>query len=364
MYKVVMTALTAVFVAVLATAFIGCSGVPKVEYKKIRPFPQVFTKGYGWGENAEEIATHQALLEAAALTKPRAIEFTYLRVGPYEMFKTEQVEEIDAKVLGAKALQDGGMVATVQTNRDQEALREMKYMVSANFKHVCKAPTFRARHEKCQGEIYERAMKEFAVRKFGKVPEKLLGNYTFFVLNREDDGKKTLTLNVAVVVGFLGTGKLSKDEKGMVLMNAWRSACASGAGQRATPIFKQVMATNPSAEFAKEYAAFEMAAKRYNNSIAAMRKAIKMNPHDLENYKVLYQLYKQKGDSASMAKVEQKLVEMEAWEENPGADITSTLQYKQRVRWTEAGDERSPSGLIQFREVDETELQQLEGADE
>ncbi len=339
--------------------FAGCAYTPKVEFAKANAEKTVVGVGYGWGEKAEEKARTAAINETTVLAVPRSIEFTYLRVGPYTMFKTDKVDEADLTLGDPEKLPDGGIKITATAPRSTESLRAMQFMTVAHFEVACEGDTFKARLKKCNGLMYERAMSASATRKFGTVPEKIRGNFTFFDIDRQDNGKSKMTVKAKAFVGFLGTGKLDASEKSMVLMNAWRRTCASGNGDKASPIFRQAYKANPNARQAMEYALFEMKENRLKNAIWATKAAIKINPHELDYVKVLYQLYKQTGDTASMNKIQDKLVELEAWEENPGADITTGLSYKQTIRWTSGEEESNSSGMINFREVDETELEAM-----
>ncbi|RJO66618.1 MAG: hypothetical protein C4523_11885, partial [Myxococcales bacterium] len=297
--------------------------------------------------------------EALALSVPRSIEFTYFRVGPYMMFKTEKVESAEIKIVETKQLPDGGYVALAQAARSSEAQRWMKFKTAAVFEVECEGETLRERYQRCETSIYDRAMQVFAVRKFGELPEKLKGNYTFFFLDREDDGKDEMTAKVMVFVGFLGSGKLEPEEKGMVLMNAWRNAVARGAGGLGAAIYKQAIKAYPNATYAKEFGLYEFSQNRLDNAIMAINDAIKIAPYEVEYLKILYQIYKKKNDQGKMDELQKKLQELESWDENPGEDITGAFQYKSKITWTERGDEKTPSGIIQFREMDSAEQENL-----
>ena len=348
----------ALFAALLLTC--GCSKKVRVEIKQIKAKPEVEVTGYGWGDMGEEQAIKAARLEATSLAIPRSMEFTFLQVPPYSLFKTEKVEYTNVEIAETEQLPDveGTWVAKATARRSNATLQAMRHMRVISFNLTCKAETFEERVAECNSRLYETAMIESAKKHFGKFPEKMRGNFTFFYINREDNGKDSLKLETAVFVGFLGAGEITREERSTVLTNAWNNAVKNGQGAQAAPIYRMAFEAYPNSAFAKEFALFEMSENRLDNAILALNDAIKLNPHDLELVKILYQLYKKQGDTAMMDKIEDKLVELEAWEENPGADITNTFKYRYKVKWTEEG-ESEPSGMIHFREIDETEMEEM-----
>jgi len=343
---------TLVIILVMITAagmLLACGGKTKVEFKSKQVVaPKIIGIGYGFGDGAEKKAREAAVFEATAQCDPRSIHFDYLRVDSYTMFKMDKVGSCDINIVKTEKLDNGGVMVVAEALRTREALKNMRFMTTVNFTLNCKGDKLRRRAEKCNSLIYEKALTHFAQKQYDSVPEKMKGNFTFFLIDKMDDGKK-MTVNVSAYVG-LAKGKLDKAEKSMVLMNAWRSQCALGNGDSAAPIFAKAMKLTPNATYAEEYAVFELSRNNLKVARKGIKKAIKLSPYESKYLKILYQIEKQSGNEAGMAEVQKSLEEMEAWEDNPGADLTNNFQYRTKVRWEEGGKQDS-GGMIHFREA-------------
>jgi len=338
--------------ALMGAILMGCS--TKIIYKQMDPDTEVIGVGYGWGENAEETARQAAIEEATALAIPRSLVFSYLRATPYTLFKTDLMDSTEVKVSDPRKLPDGGVEITAKAMRSSKVKQAMRLMRVANFEVTCEGDTFRKRVEGCRTEVLEKAMEIYALDHFSTIPEKLKGNYTFLGLDRKDDGKK-MVAKVAVIVGFLGQGKLTKEEKSTVLMNAWLTVRNKNQAE-ALAIFKRAMKINPGAGDAYDFAMYEMGHDRIDNAIMAIKLAIQYAPQEVSYLKILYQLYKKKDNAPMMAEVEKQLKSLEMWEENPGADLTTNITYTEKIKWTEGTESREATGVIYFREIDESEM--------
>lgn len=344
--------LAVISVLVLGMTVASCSGTPKVRYDKVSNLQNtVIGEGYAWGDDAERKATEAAVLEATVLSVPRSVEFNFLKVDGYEMLKTEKVEYGETKILTTEKLPDGGVRVTVEGKRSSESMRAMRFMTAAHFSITSRLPTFRERVEQVNRRLFDRAMKHFAKRNYGEVPEKLKGNFTFFNIERQDNGTSKMVAKVSVFAGT-GKGALTKQEKGMVLMNAWRAQCANGKGEKASPVFQKAIDVYPSSAFYEEYAMFEMSQNRFENAIRALTRATKINPQEVKYYKILYQLYKKTDNQPKMEAMQTQLEELEAWDENPGEDITSGFRYHTKIKWSDGGNENEKEGMIHFRDAD------------
>ena len=344
--------LTMISVLMLGVTIASCSGTPKVRYNKVSNLQNtVIGEGYAWGDDAEQKATAAAVLEATVLSVPRSVEFNFLKVDGYEMFKTEKVEYTETKILATEKLPDGGVRVTVEGKRSSQSMRAMRFMNAAHFTITSRLPTFKERVEQINLRLFDKALKHFAIRNYGEVPEKLKGNFTFFKIERQDDGISKMEAKVCVFAGT-GKGALTKQEKGMVLMNAWRAQCANGKGEKASPVFQKAIKIYPNSAFNEEYAMFEMSQNRFKNAINALTEATKISPHEVKYYKILYQLYKKTENQPKMDTMQAQLEELEAWDENPGEDITSGFRYRTKIKWSDGSNENEKEGMIHFRDAD------------
>lgn len=342
-HKLMMVVLTVLIVCFM----LACMGKTKVEFKSKQIVnPTVTGLGYAWGKDAEKNAREAAIFEATAQCDPRSIMFDYLRVDGYTMFKMNKNGSCDINITNTEKLPGGGFKVTAEALRSSEAVKDMRFMTTVNFTLNCKGETLKERATKCNAMIYEKSLTSFAEKKYGTVPEKMKGNFTFFLIDKQDDGKK-MTANVSAFVG-LAQGKLSKEEKSMVLMNAWRSSCKNGVG--ADGIFYKAYKLTPNANYAEEFALSKIKKKDWKTARKVIKRAIKMSPYESRYLKILYKIEQEDGDELAMEKVQKKLEEMKAWEQDSGADITSTLHYSTSVRWEEGGTEDT-TGTVMFRQA-------------
>jgi hypothetical protein len=333
----------------LTLTAIACSSRPEVVFQRGGYLSEEVTGvGIAWGDKAREKATKEAIAEATAKALPRALEFTYLRVDQYVMFRTTLAERAKTEVVSTETLPDGGVKVVAKAVRGSQSMTAMRHMQTANITFTCQGETYRERWEACEALIYSSALEAYAMRNYNKVPEKMRGNFTFFEITREDNGKK-MVVNAISFVG-MGAGQLEPRERGMVLMNAWRRMAQAGKGEESIELYKRAFEAYPNANIAEEFALFEMNQNRLNYAAWAIRQAIKLNPYEMRYMKMLYEIYKKQGDTVRMAKLQKELEELEAWEDDMGEDITSTATFSTEIRWTNSQGETEEEGTVRFQD--------------
>ena len=344
----------------------ACSGTPKYVFKKSRVLPPIMATGYGWGDKAEEKAKREAEKLATAMVIPNSLEFNYLQVDSYSMFKIKKVDYTDIKILKTQQLEDGGYSAIAQGQRSNQVIKDMRFKRPLHFEVECEGETFAERTQSCTGQFLQKAAMLTALNRFKEIPKKMRGGFTLYSMERIDDGKDEQVLKAVVFVGIKGKGDLEPEERAMVLMNAWHNTVAHDQNVDATALYQKAMATMkkmigyvPAANFAREYALFEMSHNRLQNAIAGIKDALLINPHEMEYNKILYQLYKKSGNKAKMEEIQKHLQQLEMWEENVGADITGGFKFRQKIKWVEGGEEQDPDGMIHFQEMDEEEAEAM-----
>lgn len=338
-------------VVALALGALACSSGPKVVFQQGSYLAeQVTGVGVAWGPGARERAEKHATEEALSKALPRAMEFTYLRADQYTLFRTTLKNKIPVTVTSTETLPDGGVKVQVKAARGTESMRAMRHMLTANITLTCKGETYRERWEQCETRIYSTAMEVYAKRNFRTVPEKMRGNFTFFEIEREDNDRNRMTVNMIVFVG-MARGDIEPREKGMVYMNAWRMATRAGKGQESVALYSKAQEASPNAAYAEEFALFELSENRLNNAAWAIRQAMKLRPYELRYTRMLYDVYRRMGDTQQMAKVRQELEELEAWTEDMGSDIGSSITFSTEIRWTNPDGQVDEEGTIRFQDA-------------
>jgi|GEM_PF-3975070 len=349
-------------IAVLVMAM-SCSAKPKAVFVQRNATAIVKGYGYAWGENAEEQAKELALKEAAMIADPNSVHYTYMHEEPYTIFRTRDTSKAEAKIVGVQETADGGFMAIAEANRSGNALKKIMYTRYADITIVEKSLTLKDRLNNAYTMAVEEAIKQSAMYKYDKVPAKMRGDLTFHSIERLDNGK-TLKLRMMVYVGFVGQGDLSKEEKAMVYMNAWRQACIHNKGEMAKVLYEKAIKFSPNADYYEEFAAWAIANKHLRDAVTALEAANRENQYSVKYLSKLYQLYKTLGDTGKAQAAEAKLIELEAFDDNIGADISSGFEYKSKVKWEEQGNDQ-PEGMIYFRDISDEELEaQIKGARE
>ena len=348
--------------AVLVGSLAGCATGLSVSYRtESNVLAEVSATGYGYGPKAKEMAEQAAVVDATALSEPKATTFSFMRVDAFEMLRLDRQVSPEVDVAEGKALPDGGYVITATVNRSPKAQKDMRYATSVNFVLTCKGATLAERAERCLSRAYDEAFKHEAIKKFGKLPGKARGALTFYELSRKDDGR-VMTVTTSVNVTFVGAGDLSDAEKLLVFQNAWKQSIAAGHDGNAMTIYNRAKQVVPKVDamttFAMDVALFENSKNRTDNAVRAALDAVDLSPNYLDPLRLLFQLYKKQGNQAKLAKVVERLHQLENWEEDPGVDLTNNFKYDQKIKWTDGqSSDDSPASMIRFREVDESEHQ-------
>ncbi len=335
----------------------SCASNPKATFVKLKSTSVVKGVGYSWGEDAEKNAKKNALKEASAIAQPSSIEFTYMQEGPYTIFRTKEIDQSPAEIISTKQLDDGGYMAIAKANRTGKALKKVQYTRFADITVEDKSEKFQSRALNSYALALEEAITQSAEYKYGKVPPKMKGQLTFHSISRMDDGKK-MRLRMAVYVGFIGQGSLSKQERAMVYMNAWRQACCKSRGEIASVLYEKAVLIYPNADYYEEFASWAIVNDHLKQAIVALEKANNKNPYNIKYLKKLYQLYSLVGYNKKAKTAEAKLIELEAFEENLGTDLSEGLRYHSKIRWSTDGEEEDPEGTIHFTDVDDEELEE------
>ncbi len=332
----------------------SCSAKPKALFVQKNATAVVKGYGYAWGENAEEQAKELALKEAMVIADPNSVHFTYMHEEPYTIFRTRETANAEAKIVGVQETPDGGFMAVAEATRSGNAMKKIMYTRYADITVVDKSPTLQERLTNAYTLAVEEAIKQSAVYKYNAVPAKMRGDLTFHSIERQDNGR-VLKLRMLVYVGFVGQGKLSSEEKAMVYMNAWRQACTHNKGEMAKILYEKAVRFFPSAAYHEEFAAWAISKNRLRDAVTALEAANRQDQYSVKYLSKLYQLYKKLGDTAKAQAAEAKLIELEAFDDNIGADLSSGFEYKSKIKWEEQGNDQ-PEGMIYFRDITDEEL--------